>query len=628
MKSWDLPIAHNALKTQADLAASLAEIMEPLGPHLVRGGSGLHVGNSSAHYDEVAALQEGYSRLLWGLAPLAAGGLSSPLIGPMVDGLKAGTDSSGPFYWGIGGDRDQRYVEMAAISLALLIAPATFWEPLSERERCDLAAWLASINGAELPPNNWEFFRVLVNVALMRLGRPYDSGRLEGSLDAIDELYRDEGWYIDETNYDNYNPFAFHFYGLIYAALMSGEDPARCARFRARARAFAVSYLPWFGSDGSSIPHGRSLTYRFAACSFFSACAFAGEEVLPWGEIKGIVLRNLRWWFSRPIFDHEGLLTIGYGYPNLVMAEQYNAPGSPYWALKSYLVLSLPPSHPFWAAEEKALPPIPAVSLNAPPNILACRSGEGDAEHVYALAAGQYPCYECVQAAAKYAKFAYSNRFGFCVSHGAFGLSKTGCDSMLALSEGDGYWRERRHTRDRFSCIDFVRSAWSPWPGVDIVTWLLPLGPWHLRVHAISSNRALDSAEGGFSLPEQSAPERALPPRIIEEKGAILAAFPWAVGGIVDLSPRAKRREAGLHTPEPNLNILFPRVHVPVLRGALEAGRSLLSCAVLAVPANGAAADWADRPAFSYDADSGIGVAQRGTRRVELSIGGGYGRPL
>ncbi|MDP3179132.1 MAG: DUF2264 domain-containing protein, partial [Spirochaetaceae bacterium] len=352
MESWNLPIAHNALRTRAEVESSLAQILEPLEGCFARSGSGIHAGNSSAHYDEVAALLEGFSRTLWGTGPLAAGGGSSPFIGRSVRALAAGTDPSGPGYWGSGGDRDQRYVEMASISLCLLIAPRSFWEPLSSGERDKLAAWLASINEVELPPTNWEFFRVLVNLALRRLGRAFSPSRLERGLAAIDELYRDDGWYVDETNYDNYNPFAFHFYGLVYATLFGNEDPARCAIFRERSRLFARSYLPWFGSEGSSIPHGRSLAYRFAASAFWSACAFAGEEVLPWGALKGLVLRNLRWWFARPIFDGGGLLTIGYGYPNLLMAEQYISPGSPYWALKAYLVLALPEQHPFWTAEE------------------------------------------------------------------------------------------------------------------------------------------------------------------------------------------------------------------------------------------------------------------------------------
>ena len=62
--------------------------------------------------------------------------------------------------------------------------------------------------------------------------------------------------------------------------------------------------------------------------------------------IKGIVLRHLRWWLKQPIFDRDGILSVGYSYPNLAMAEDYNAPGSPYWGLKTLLVLALDEATP------------------------------------------------------------------------------------------------------------------------------------------------------------------------------------------------------------------------------------------------------------------------------------------
>ncbi|MDP3178701.1 MAG: hypothetical protein Q8M76_12420, partial [Spirochaetaceae bacterium] len=278
------------------------------------------------------------------------------------------------------------------------------------------------------------------------------------------------------------------------------------------------------------------------------------------------------------------------------------------------------------------LPPLPEVSRNAPPNMLICRAGgAGAGEHVYALAAGQYPCWESVNAAAKYAKFAYSNLFGFCVSQGSYDLPKLGCDSMLALSEGDGYWRERRSTSDRYSCADYVRSTWAPWRDVRITTWLLPFGRWHLRVHAIDSARTLLTAEGGFSLPDQNSLEPAPRPELRREAGALSASFPWAFGAIVDLSPGAVRREAELHKPEPNLNLLYPKVLVPMLSGRIAAGKNILACTVVG-GAPGPGAMFAERPSFAYDPVSGLGVASlgaaatgHGDRRVELDIGPGYG---
>lgn len=570
------------MRTRDDLAAHLASLLKPLEAHFTPGDAGFHLGHTATQYSFRVAALEGFSRVFWGLAPLLAGGGTSPLTNRMVRGLAHGTDPDHPAYWGVGGDRDQRQVEMAAFSLALLLQPQVFWKPLSPREQTNLAAWLDTINHVELPPTNWEFFRVLVNLALKSLGQPYSPDRLAASLGQIEVLYRDDGWYIDETNYDLYNPFAFHFYGLIYARLMENEDPERCARFRDRARKFADQFVPWFAGDGSIVPQGRSLTYRFAAASFFSACAFAGEELLPWGVLKGLVLRHLRWWFAQPILDGEGLLTIGYRYPNLVMAEQYNAPGSPYWALKTYLVLALPADHPFWTAAEAPLPPQPTRKDLPVPRILVARDGQGPHEHVWVLSGGQYPCWESVHSAAKYAKFAYSNRFGFCVSHGGFDLSKTGCDSTLMLSEGDGYWRERRHNDDRTAGPGWVHSRWRPWNDVVIDTWLVAVNHGHVRVHRVVTGRRLETVEGGFSLPDTNLDDAQAPlpaPDLRRPTDqSLTVVHPWAWGTIVDRSPMARKAE--LHKPEPNLNVLYPKVLIPVLQGAMDPGTHWLVCQV------------------------------------------------
>ena len=76
-------------------------------------------------------------------------------------------------------------------------------------------------------------------------------------------------------------------------------------------------YRYWFGARGEALPYGRSLTYRFAQVSFWCALAFANVEVFPWGVIKGIINRHFRWWFSKPIFDSEGKLTLGIPIPIL-----------------------------------------------------------------------------------------------------------------------------------------------------------------------------------------------------------------------------------------------------------------------------------------------------------------------
>lgn len=61
------------------------------------------------------------------------------------------------------------------------------------------------------------------------------------------------------------------------------------------------------------------MTYRFAMAAFWGALALAlalaGEEALPWGVVKGLYLRHLRWWSRPEIADRDGVLSVGYGYP-------------------------------------------------------------------------------------------------------------------------------------------------------------------------------------------------------------------------------------------------------------------------------------------------------------------------
>ena len=95
--------------------------------------------------------------------------------------------------------------------------------------------------------------------------------------------------------------------------------------------------LHYFTCDGNAIPFGRSLTYRFVQAAFWSAVAYTGLDVFSPGVVKGLILRHLDWWMAQPFMDNDGLFTLGYTYPNLVMTEDYNSPCSPWWACKTII---------------------------------------------------------------------------------------------------------------------------------------------------------------------------------------------------------------------------------------------------------------------------------------------------
>ncbi len=410
------------LDTKQDYRALMFRLLDPLKPLYSEGGARLRVGHTGASYDKPAIEFEGFSRPLWALAPYWAGGGSAPFFEEVYRrGLVSGADPDSAEYWGDTRDYDQCFVEMAAVACAIIEVPDIVWTPLAQEAKGRLAAWLGSINAHFVPQGTWRVFRVLVNRALDAVGMPCDMAQAERDLDEIETWYAGDGWYSDgapdvKPQRDYYIPWALQYYGVLYSVFAAQRDPRRAAVFRERALAFGRQYAAWFDTDGAAVPYGRSLTYRFAQCAFYSACVWAGLEPLPLPVMKGIIARNLSWWMDKPIFDRDGVLTIGYCYPQLYMSERYNAPGSPYWSMKSFLLLAPPDEHPFWSAEAAPLPDEltrPGLTLQRAAHLLLQRR-PGGGVNLYAPAEVEQD--EHGQFGEKYGKFVYSTRFGFSAS--------------------------------------------------------------------------------------------------------------------------------------------------------------------------------------------------------------------
>ncbi|MFI1966473.1 DUF2264 domain-containing protein [Streptomyces pathocidini] len=580
-----LPFPGNALRTRADFQRALLQLVAPWEARL--DGDWSVPGTT---YGSDAAGLEGFARPLWGLAALAAGGGAYegwPRIRRM---LVRGTDPADTAYWGAPGDMDQRLVEAAAIGFALALAPGELWEPLTPKERWQLADWLRTAAAARsMPDNNWRLFAVLMNLGLQRVGEPYNQAVTAAAFERIEAFHRGGGWYSDGTEgqaCDYYGPWALHFYALLHTALAHDPDPAVAARVRSRAERFAAEFRHWFADDGAALPLGRSLTYRFAQAAFWGALAYAEVPALPWGQVRGLWARHLRWWARQPVLDGDGALSVGYGYPNLLMSEQYNAPGSPYWACKAFLPLALPADHPFWTAEEEAAAPLPEPHAQPVAGLLLQRDAAGQ---VTALAAAPHSTY-ARHSEAKYAKFAYSTAFGFSVPSRGRTLEGAGADSALAVSEDGVHWRVREEHEETAVDERSVRATWRPFPDVVIDTTLIPAGPWHLRVHHIRTGRRLFTAEGGYCVPREPGGAVEAAPGMALVRGGGL------VSGVRDLADGGGTgegvRPGQVVLPDPNTHLLWPRTALPVLTAELAPGEHRLASGVFGARAE-APADWA-----------------------------------
>lgn len=554
----------NKFESYEDVAAGFKTIMDQLKPAFASSRPGhLALGSHGTVYEKEVQELEAFLRPLWGLAPYLTQQEDS-FMETYLSGIIAGTDPESPDYWGVVEDFDQRIVEMASLSTFLLLNKEKTWDVLSQRQKDDLHAWLIQVNRREIPANNWHFFRVLVNVAMKRCGSSFSQEKIDADLALIETFYLGEGWYCDgvATQIDYYVSFAIHYYSLLYCRFVP-EDLERATKFKQRATDFAQTFKHWFAAGGAAVPFGRSLTYRFAQVSFFSALVFADVEALPWGEIKGLISRHLHQWMQQDIFTSEGILTVGYSYQNLIFAEGYNAPGSPYWALKTFLLLAVPKGHPYWQATPTPLA-ITERTLAHPISKNFYQHNQ-DLTHALMFPAGQFINYQS-HASSKYSKFVYSTTFGNSVPKSNYWFYEGNYDNTLALSEDDHYFRTKGLDRQYQLLPDRIIHEWNPWEDVQIKTTIIPLIGSHLRIHEINSQRALSFYEGGFSSPKEAT--------AITEKTASSAAVRTSIG-YSKIEAIAGYETSDVLRTEPNTNLLYPATWLPYLTAQRQAGKHL-----------------------------------------------------
>ncbi|KAI9150594.1 hypothetical protein HJFPF1_10369 [Paramyrothecium foliicola] len=573
----------NKFRTRSDLIRATIALLRPLVQYFSPDKAQIRLPVATGtHFDEKAAQLEGFARPLWAVGALLLGASQEidsdlataidEIAQPWIDGIAAGTDPNHKEYWGIMDNIDQRMVEAEIISFALLAAPNKFFTPLEAVQKANIANWLRALNGLPMPLNNWRWFRVFANLALLKVcEEPTEKvwPQITADLDVLDGFYRFDGWSADgpwltsqqaEAEAQQYHKtgrrdavgvgrqadyysgsFAIQFSQLLYIRFASDMDPTRAEKYRQRAKDFGAHIWRYFDAEGKSaaIPFGRSLTYRFACGAYFSAVAFAGINDMPQpldkpGALKGFALRHLRWWAARSddIFHVDGTLNIGWLYPNMYMSEDYNSPQSPYWCLKTLIIAGLSQDDQFWAAEELPYPEAWGSKWVPAPEQILCSHPQGN--HHFMLSPGQFVGWPMKATQAKYSKFAYSSTFAFSVPTGPL-IQQVAPDSTLALSrDGGETWAIKWKCDEVYaldvsvvgqvaeSAVPAASITWYPWGDrvVSVNTTLIPptnrWPHWHIRLHRLKTHdklRTIHAVGGGFAISGRCDPTGATLPK-------------------------------------------------------------------------------------------------------------------
>ena len=453
-----------------------------------------------ASYGPAIRELEYVSRPLWALFSLMASGeFDEDLVAPFVQRIREGLRSGERAFPEASTKTRQVVVEMGVYGFGLLACRERFLRLLAPEERERLGEWLYAANDVELPWGNWYVFRVMVNCGLRVAGLPHDAERLRQDARAIESMYAGGGWYEDGMPFqrDYYTIFTFHFAALLLSRFAPelAEDLPFVRAAEHRWRKFSADFLYWFDEQGRSLPFGRSVSYRFGHAAPWAASAVARMSgALEPGEVKALLMANLTWWHGRPIMS-DGRLSVGYGYPNQLLGEDYTGPGAPGWAFKSFVVLALSEEDGFWA-EPARTPAREARHRSDGCGMLFTSSPL----QTCVYSAMQYNAGSVRQRMSKYGKLCYSTAFGWNASVIAERVSGFAVDSALVLGIAGTDQFAGRTRIEAYELTDaYAYSMWSTGEVARVETWLVPVDACrHLRVHHVEAAYQLASHEGAF----------------------------------------------------------------------------------------------------------------------------------
>lgn len=513
---------------------------------------------------------ESFARPLWAAAYLVKDG-DKDLGKRILRMIANGTNPQSSSYWGGFVDYDHKLVDLPAICLFLYENIDLVRKYYSEEEKNAVAHWILCANEVKAWENNWLFFAILNNAFLLNAGLGGSREIIEENWKTLNSHYRGSGWYGDGKNdprgyygrRDYYIAFGYHFYSLLWLSVDRDMTSDVRDTITKRAEAFAKSFILFFDDNGEAVPFGRSLIYRFAQAAFWGAYERAGLSGISPSVVKGIINRNMRWWLSQDIFDENGLLTLGYAYANKNISEVYSGCGSPYWACKLFVLLGLSNDAEFWRAEEQDYPKPKQESLCI-----------GDADLLVSKHQGivnLFPINQSVRVdwtnkIAKYEKFVYSTRTGFCLSNEkGLTIPEIGVGGTVAVSENGDDWTVRSGAKSKFLTKDTIRSFWSVGPQVSINTYIAVRSGWHVRIHIINSEKELWVADGGHAAPSVTVNAQTTGKRIAIHGDDFYSAARSLIHG----SPNLCQMEKGLNSNDPNSS-------VPYVLSWVKPGKSII----------------------------------------------------
>ena len=247
----------------------------------------------------------------------------------------------------------QQTVEGGALVVGLMQCKEQIWDQYSADEQALVAKLISDYAHSQTIGHNWRYFNVLMLTFLKVNGFEIQEEILKDHLQHIMALYSGDGWYSDDPCYDLYNPWGYHFYGMLWCHWYGYENEPELARIiTERNNEFSKDWPKFYSREGKQLMWGRSLIYRFGCSAGLGAHFLSDNPVIDPGFARRLASANMLQFLGKEELFVNGVPCLGYYGPFDPLIQFYSCAASPFWVAKIFVALSLPKDSPFWTAEE------------------------------------------------------------------------------------------------------------------------------------------------------------------------------------------------------------------------------------------------------------------------------------
>lgn len=254
----------------------------------------------------------------------------------------------------------QPLVDAAYLAESILRAPE-FWNELDEITKKRYIECFNITRKYEPYKSNWLLFSGIIECFFVMIGEKPDVEKMYNITKQINLWYVGDGWYSDgkffAMNY--YNSFVIHPMLIQMLEIMEKNNisaPLNSTTAIKRMQKFNIFLERLISPEGTFPAFGRSIVYRLGA---FQTLALSVWRIglpppLTNGGVRNALTQVMINMFRvKNNFNKKGFLTLGFAGHQPNVANGYSNNGSSYLTSLVFLILGVPPNHPFWTDKEQ-----------------------------------------------------------------------------------------------------------------------------------------------------------------------------------------------------------------------------------------------------------------------------------